>query len=289
MDVTSGKTVPKSTINKNTPKINYAILSYPLPDEEKPSNQEKQENVATVKNNASGKHFPDGNDTDNSSYDVPLPIMKQKHKDKTTDESAEQNGVSCLFGKNNEFDPFADDPFKGTDWPSLQNNNETKSNNLLVDNAVGSSISNDSRRGRGGFAKAHSTEDFLEKECPSKDSKMSNSSSEICNMNEKFPDKNNSIRHALVTRNSWSGPAHSYSNPAYMGTFDPSQLEGMDGEREDLLANANTDEKMQFYEEDFQILEAQGYPREAIKRALIVADNNFAMARKILREFFHSK
>lgn len=213
--------------------------------------------------------------------------MKQKQKEKQKDDLSDQNGFNCLFGKSE--DPFADDPFKGTEWPSLQNNNEAKSDNLLVSNPTGFSKSRESRKNRGSFGKSHSTEDVLDNDYAGKDTKLSNSSSEISNKNEKLPDKNNSLRHSLVSRNSWSGPAHSYSNPAYLGTFDPSQLEGMEGEREDLLANANTDDKMQFYEEDFQILEAQGYPRDAIKRALIVADNNFAMARKILREFFQSK
>ena len=46
---------------------------------------------------------------------------------------------------------------------------------------------------------------------------------------------------------------------------------------------------MEFCEEDFQILMGQGYSREEIKRALIIADNNFAMARKILREYHGSR
>lgn len=42
---------------------------------------------------------------------------------------------------------------------------------------------------------------------------------------------------------------------------------------------------MQYYDEDFQILMAQGYSREAIKKALTVANNNFSIARNILKEF----
>ena len=42
---------------------------------------------------------------------------------------------------------------------------------------------------------------------------------------------------------------------------------------------------IEFYEEDFNILMEQGYSRDQVSRALIVADNNFAMARKILKEF----
>ena len=42
---------------------------------------------------------------------------------------------------------------------------------------------------------------------------------------------------------------------------------------------------MQFYDQDFEILMAQGYSREDIKKALMVANNNFAIARNILKEF----
>lgn len=42
---------------------------------------------------------------------------------------------------------------------------------------------------------------------------------------------------------------------------------------------------IEFYEEDFNILMAQGYSKEHITRALVISENNFAMARKILKEF----
>eukprot|EP00794_Sanderia_malayensis_P011094 gene11094-12262_t len=42
---------------------------------------------------------------------------------------------------------------------------------------------------------------------------------------------------------------------------------------------------IEFYEEDFNILMAQGYTEEQISRALVIADNNFALARKILKGF----
>ena len=42
---------------------------------------------------------------------------------------------------------------------------------------------------------------------------------------------------------------------------------------------------IEFYEEDFNILMSQGYSKEQITKALVVADNNFVMARKILKEF----
>ena len=42
---------------------------------------------------------------------------------------------------------------------------------------------------------------------------------------------------------------------------------------------------IEFYRDDYHILMSQGYSREQITRALVVADNNFAIARKILAEF----
>lgn len=42
---------------------------------------------------------------------------------------------------------------------------------------------------------------------------------------------------------------------------------------------------IQYYDEDFEVLESQGYPREEIRRALTTAGNNFAIAKNILREY----
>ena len=42
---------------------------------------------------------------------------------------------------------------------------------------------------------------------------------------------------------------------------------------------------IEFYRDDYNILMSQGYSRAQITRALVVADNNFAIARKILTEF----
>ncbi len=50
-----------------------------------------------------------------------------------------------------------------------------------------------------------------------------------------------------------------------------------------------TNKPIEFYEEDFNILMAQGYSKEQITRALVIAENNFAMARKILKEFASPK
>uniref|UniRef100_A0A7M5XMV4 UBA domain-containing protein n=3 Tax=Clytia hemisphaerica TaxID=252671 RepID=A0A7M5XMV4_9CNID len=49
------------------------------------------------------------------------------------------------------------------------------------------------------------------------------------------------------------------------------------------------DTSMKHYEEDYAILMSQGYSREDIRKALKVADNNFAIARNILKEFSHNK
>ena len=80
-----------------------------------------------------------------------------------------------------------------------------------------------------------------------------------------------------------------FSNPTYVSNFafgssakpglsktypPPHNPPGSDGEQQ-----------MEFNEEDFQVLMTQGYNREEIKKALITADNNFAMARKILRTY----
>ena len=46
---------------------------------------------------------------------------------------------------------------------------------------------------------------------------------------------------------------------------------------------------MKFYDGDFEILMEQGYSREDITKALMVANNNFSIARKILKEYPVSK
>lgn len=98
------------------------------------------------------------------------------------------------------------------------------------------------------------------------------------------------LRPALLSRNSWGGAeAKNFSNPMYGSRgLDPSKLEAKVEHRPTRSRLPDEDpnlDAMQFYEEDFTILQAQGYSREEITRALIVADNNFALARKILREF----
>ena len=49
--------------------------------------------------------------------------------------------------------------------------------------------------------------------------------------------------------------------------------------------SSNNERHIKFYEEDFNILMAQGYSRDQITRALVIADNNFALARRILKGF----
>lgn len=289
-DVSSGKAPLKSNFNKNSAKLNYAELAYPAPEEPKPT-KSKPENTFTSTHSTKNTPVVVFPETDfeefESSYDVPLPIMNQKHNENPTNDLTEQNGFKNMFAQD-QFDPFADDPFTGTDWPPSDNDNNVTVHSNVIYNSELPATENNVQKTRGAFSKAHSTENVLQS--PHRDIKMSSSSSEISNnRHEQQPETCRNINQNLETRKSWSGtPAHSYSNPAYMGVFDPKQLEGTDQEQIDLLPQRDNDDDMEFYEEDFQILEAQGYSRDAIKRALIVAENNFAMARKILKEFAQS-
>ena len=79
-----------------------------------------------------------------------------------------------------------------------------------------------------------------------------------------------------------------FSNPTYGSNLDciaarkPGQSNSLPRQK----SPSNDDEApMVFDEEDIQVLMGQGYTREEIKKALITADNNFAMARKILRTY----
>lgn len=82
-----------------------------------------------------------------------------------------------------------------------------------------------------------------------------------------------------------------FSNPTYGSNLEckasikPEHSNALQRVRKD----GNDPASMEFYEEDFQILMGQGYTREEIKKALIIAENNFAMARKILREYHGSR
>ncbi|KXJ26209.1 E3 ubiquitin-protein ligase CBL-B-B [Exaiptasia diaphana] len=286
--IASGKAPSKSNFNKTSAKLNYAELAYPAPDVQKTVKNKTDTSSPRVDKNHTSSQLPEYFEEEESSYDVPLPIVKQKqtHKEKTGSNKTEQNGFNNIFAQD-QFDPFADDPFRGTDWPPMSNeSNISVHNNLLYNMEVTGPTGKHTTRG--GFSKSHSTDSVLD---DSSSQNNTGSSPEISSKkHDHLPPKNkNAQNNREHVRRSWSGPAHSYSNPAYMGTFDPRHLEGSEEEQKDVLpGNNHEDDNMEFYEEDFQILEAQGYSRDAIKRALIVADNNFAMARKILKEFAQS-
>ena len=76
----------------------------------------------------------------------------------------------------------------------------------------------------------------------------------------------------------------SFSNPTYGSSID-SQAAIKATQPSSYPQGTAQMDNMEFYEEDFQILMGQGYSREEIKKALIIADNNFAMARTILRGY----
>lgn len=80
-----------------------------------------------------------------------------------------------------------------------------------------------------------------------------------------------------------------FSNPTYVSNFDfvNSTKPGLSSTFPPRHNPPGSDgeQSMEFNEEDFQILMGQGYTREEIKKALIIAENNFAMARKILRSY----
>ncbi|XP_048588678.1 E3 ubiquitin-protein ligase CBL-B-B [Nematostella vectensis] len=251
-------------------KINYAELSYPAP-EEPPRVERRRESPSPPLTDV---HDAASEEEAEQSYDIPLPVMKEEM---SKNSRGKNGGVNDLVFQSVQ-DPFANDPFQDSEsWPPMG----FEDNDVA---AARTSSMDPSLLRKGAFTKAHSTEDVLEKQGES--SKIF-SSPNISDIDPNMSPNNNS-KPPLVSRRSWSGPARSYSNPAYQGVFDPNNLEANNGERED-DRKATPNDEMTFYEEDFQILEALGYSRDAIKRALIVAENNFAMARKILREFAPSK
>ena len=80
-----------------------------------------------------------------------------------------------------------------------------------------------------------------------------------------------------------------FSNPTYVSNFDfvNSQNPGSNTfpRRHQLSESDGEQQSMEFNEEDIQVLMNQGYTREEIKKALVTAENNFALARKILRTY----
>ena len=271
IDVAAAMKSPNNS-QPTTSQTNYAQLAYPAPG-------------------SSSKSTESSDNDENPSYDIPLPILLG-HGGSLSKRVLRENGIDSQ-SLEPVAEPFAEDPFKSDE------------------------ISKDF--GVGGFSDAFASQVALPPKRPSRDTPCTNprqffkaqstegaldrgrnnaAMAEVkSSRNSSTPDilnvpssNSNSLQHkrnsrpALVSRNSWSGPGESNNctDDDLPSGFDPSKLTASeDGEM--------SKEDMQFYEEDFQILEAQGYSRDEIKRALIVAENNFAMARKILREFSHVK
>ena len=283
-------------------KTNYAQLAYP------PPNNDLEANTGEG-STASGIMFAEIESDEATPYDFPLPVLSEKGHSQDK-QWTKENGLECGTGSLEPVaDPFADDPFQScAKAKSNQFKNDFVQGPLVVALPPARSQScntgaprrpqldkNKRPSSARTFAKAKSTDDVLD------DPTYSNAYSRTAvNSNDLGTNRNNCSstdlprnkisRPALLSRNSWAGAeAKSYSNPTYGAEpFDPSKLEGhSDGHRPPprFPDDDPNDDAMQFYEEDFTILQAQGYTRDEITRALIVAENNFAMARKILREF----
>ena len=245
-----------------------------------------------------------------TSYDFPLPIMSDRRQSKNK-RHIKQNGLEENTSTTLESvaDPFADDPFVSVGKSKVDqydDDDDFVKGPLVVALPPVRSKSCHSGAPRRAhvnrnkvppptFTRARSTDDVLDDPTYSNVQRdrttVQNNDFESSNRNSTSDILHNrTSRPALISRNSWAGAeAKSYSNPTYGAEgFDPSKLEASDDHRPPRRRypddDPNTD-AMQFYEEDFTILQAQGYSREEITRALIVAENNFAMARKILREF----
>ena len=284
--------------NQNQNRTDYAKLAYPPPNNDL---EASTSNGSTT----NGNMFAEISSSDEATaYDFPLPVLSESGRSQNKQASRE-NGLGGSTGSLEPVaDPFADDPFDFCGKAkNAQFDNDFAKGPLVVALPPARSQSYNSGAPRKAhinkvkhpsstrtFTKARSTDDVLDD--PDYSNVRTASSNEL-GTNRNFTSTtlpNKTSRPALVSRNSWAGAeAKSYSNPTY-GTehFDPSKLEGQDRSHRPPPRfpddNPNVD-AMQFYEEDFLILQAQGYTREEITRALIVAENNFAMARKILREF----
>lgn len=275
-------------------RTNYAQLAYPAPDNDLGAS-------GVERSTANGNMFAEICTNDEAAcYDFPLPILS----DKGDNTPFKQNGLSNSAGSLEPVaDPFADDPFAQCgESKDKEFENDFLKGPLVVALPPPRSQSFDTWEARGTndkgkrpsssrtFIKARSTDDVLDDPTYSNAKTAANKWGKNRNSAAVF-NPPNTFRPSLVSRNSWSGAeAKSFSNPTYTAeNFDPSKLEANEDARHRRLPrlpddNSNND-AMQFYEEDFTILQAQGYSREEITRALIVAENNFAMARKILREF----
>lgn len=296
-DIDAANVVQEPHSAHQSNKTNYAQLAYPQPNSPETDNREE----TRANENMFAEICPN---EEASSYDFPLPILLERghSKDKRT---IKENGLeSDTSNLQSVANPFADDPFVpiGKSKVSQFDDDFAKGPLVVALPPPARSQSCNSGAPRRGhvnrdknpppvrtFTKARSTDDVLD------DSTYSNvqaNSSRTAAQNSDFETNRNSrtSRPALISRNSWAGAeAKSYSNPTYGAQgFDPSKLESQDDHRRPRSRLPDEDpnmDNMQFYEEDFTILQAQGYTREEITRALIVAENNFAMARKILREF----
>lgn len=86
-----------------------------------------------------------------------------------------------------------------------------------------------------------------------------------------------------------SGEAASNSDTSLSSTIDPVTglvlVAGPGRFFDTKQGNSIQDKPVEFYKEDFSILMSQGYQPDAIKKALLIANNNFSIARGILKEF----
>lgn len=294
IDATRAQGVQEMHCQDHNP-TNYAKLAYPPQDEDFEANGKRTP--------ANGNMFADICTNDEGTpYDFPLPVLSEKEDFKNNKRTKENGLEGTARDLEPVLEPFADDPFRAHKKGAQFENDFIKEAPLVVRLPAARSqshysgaprTSNGKRHKQSSpprtFVKARSSDDVLDDACHANVRTNSNSNENEQNKSSTagvLP--NRASRPVLGARNSWAGPeARSFHNPTYGGRVDPNRLEPQNDVHrppprfpDDVNAEA-----MQFYEEDFTILQAQGYTREEITRALIVADNNFAMARKILREF----
>lgn len=304
-DIDAANVVHESYSTQQSNKTNYAQLAYPQPNS--PEAEDREESRA-----GEGMFAEICPNEEATSYDFPLPILSDRGRarnNKTVKENSLEDGMNNL---QSVADPFADDPFTTVGKSNVSHFDDDFAKGPLVV-ALPPPVRSQSyhsgapRRPHVNkdknpppvrtFTKARSTDDVLDDASYASVQRNSNRTAVQDSDFESDRNSTSNIHHnrtsrpALISRNSWAGAeAKSFSNPTYGAEgFDPSKLEAQDDHhRRPHTRHPDQDpnlDNMQFYEEDFTILQAQGYTREEITRALIVADNNFAMARKILREF----
>ena len=302
VDIDTSRVLQDSTLDVNNhphQRTDYADLAHPPPDSKESNNSEDVQKSIVFPEICSNEEA--------TSYDFPLPILSDQRSGYNHQVIKENGLKDNNTGLASVADPFADDPFDPVGKSKeVQMESNCEKGPLVVSlppkpgNRYSTELRcrdpNKDRRPANtrSFTKARSTDDVLDESTstnfvgsrtPSMNDHCANRNSTAASISSK------NVRPTLVTRNSWGGAeAKSYSNPIYGAEpFDPSKLEASDGHKKaprfpDEISESSQN-AMQFYEEDFTILQAQGYTREEITRALIVAENNFAMARKILREF----